>query len=46
MQQPERSVVPMPGPLRGDAVVEDGWAMLLALGGATGGSDATTTNES
>lgn len=46
MQEPGRPVLSIPGSLRGDAVVEDGWAMLLALGGAAGGSDATTTNES
>jgi hypothetical protein len=45
MHQCEQAVVPIAGPVLEDAVVQDGWAMLLALGGAGGGRDATTTNE-
>ncbi|GLV53153.1 hypothetical protein KDH_00250 [Dictyobacter sp. S3.2.2.5] len=50
MQRSEEGIVPRARLLPEDGVVQDGWAMLLALGGAmgrTGGSgDATTTRES
>lgn len=53
MQRPEQAIVPRARLLPEDAVVQDGWAMLLALGGASeamgrmgGGGHATTTRES